>query len=103
MQKFSNRLRIEQERLKINAQAISAQLSVWETRVARLRALAFLRRREVASRRIVAGTSGGMPEVTAVQVGQQVQPGASLARVGDPRSHKRSGGVASFIRHAQRI
>ena len=87
VQELANRLRIEQERLKINTQAIRAQLAAQQARVEQLRALAQLRRSQVASMRVVAGTAGVLQEIS-VQVGQQVQPGTNLARVADPTSLK---------------
>ncbi|MCA1593442.1 MAG: HlyD family efflux transporter periplasmic adaptor subunit [Acidobacteria bacterium] len=87
LQELANRLRIEQERLGISAKSTQAQIAAQQARVAQLRALAQLRRSQVASLRVVAGTAGVLQEVS-VQVGQQVQPGTNLARVADPTSLK---------------
>jgi HlyD family secretion protein len=87
VQELANRLRIEQDRLGINAKAVTAQLAAQQARVEQLRALSRLRRNQVSSLKVVAGTAGVLQEVS-VQVGQQVQPGANLARVADPTSLK---------------
>ena len=87
VQELGNRLSIEQKRLGINATAVRAQLAAQQARVEQLRALARLRRSQVSSLRVLAGTAGVLQEVS-VQVGQQVQPGANLARVADPTSLK---------------
>jgi HlyD family secretion protein len=87
VQELANRLKIEQDRLNINAKAITAQIAAQQARVEQLRALAKLRRSQVASLKVVAGTAGVLQEVT-VQVGQELQPGANIARVADPTSLK---------------
>ena len=87
VQELGNRLRIEQERLGINAKSIEAQITAQKARVEQLRALARLRRSQFASLRVIAGTAGVVQEVS-VQVGQQVEPGVNLARVADPTTLK---------------
>jgi HlyD family secretion protein len=87
VQELQNRLKIEQDRLNINSKAITAQIAAQQARVEQLRALAKLRRSQVASLKVVAGTAGVLQEVS-VQVGQQLQAGANIARVADPTSLK---------------
>ncbi|HEY0078078.1 MAG TPA: HlyD family efflux transporter periplasmic adaptor subunit [Pyrinomonadaceae bacterium] len=87
VQELANRLNIERQRLSIGTQSTRAQLASQQTRIEQLRALSALRRTEVASLRVLAGTSGVLQQV-AVEVGQQVTPGMNLARVVDPSSLK---------------
>ena len=84
---IGNRLKVEQQRLAVNAKSVQAQLNAQESRVAQLRALATLRRDQAAGLKVRAGTSGVLQEV-AVQVGQQLTPGSNIARVADPASLK---------------
>jgi HlyD family secretion protein len=84
---IGNRLKVEQQRLTVNAKSVQAQLNAQESRIAQLRALATLRRDQAAGLKVRAGTSGVLQEV-AVQVGQQLTPGTNIARVADPASLK---------------
>lgn len=84
---ISNRLKVEQERLAVNAKSIKAQINAQQSRIAQFRALAKLRRDQATGLKIRAGTSGVLQEVS-VQVGQQVTPGLNIARVADPASLK---------------
>ena len=89
VEELSNRLKIEQQRLGNSGQAKQAQLAAQEARVEQLRALARLNQGQVASLRVLAGTAGVVQQVS-VEVGQQLTPGANLARVADPSSLKAS-------------
>ena len=84
---ISNRLKVEQERLAVNAKSVKAQINAQQSRIAQFRALAKLRRDQATGLKIRAGTSGVLQEVS-VQVGQQVTPGFNIARVADPASLK---------------
>ena len=84
---IGNRLKVEQQRLAVNAKSVQAQLNAQESRIAQLRALSTLRRDLAAGLKVRAGTSGVLQEV-AVQVGQQLTPGTNIARVADPNSLK---------------
>ena len=84
---ISNRLKVEQERLAVNAKSVKAQINAQHSRIAQFRALAKLRRDQATGLKIRAGTSGVLQEVS-VQVGQQVTPGFNIARVADPASLK---------------
>lgn len=87
VQDLANRLKVEQERLVVNAKSTKAQLNATETRLQQLRALANLKQKQVADLKVRAGTGGVLQQVS-VQVGQQVTPGLNIARVADPASLK---------------
>ncbi|HKR23485.1 MAG TPA: HlyD family efflux transporter periplasmic adaptor subunit, partial [Pyrinomonadaceae bacterium] len=87
VQDLSNRLKVEQERLAVNAKSTKAQLNATSSRLQQLRTLAKLKREQVDALKVRAGTAGVLQQVT-VQVGQQVQPGVNIARVADPTSLK---------------
>jgi HlyD family secretion protein len=84
---ISNRLKVEQQRLAVNAKSIKAQINAQQSRIAQFRALSKLRRDQATGLKVRAGTSGVLQEVS-VQVGQQVTPGFNIARVADPASLK---------------
>jgi HlyD family secretion protein len=87
VEEISNRLKIEQQRLANSTQGKQAQLAAQQARVEQLRALARLNESQVVSLRVLAGSFGVVQQVT-VEVGQQLTPGANLARVADPTSLK---------------
>jgi HlyD family secretion protein len=87
VQELANRLRIEQQRLAMSGQATRAQTESQNARIEQLRALARLRREQVASLAVRAGTAGVLQQMQ-VEVGQQVTPGTNLARVADPTTLK---------------
>lgn len=87
VQDLANRLRVEQERLTVNAKSNQAQLNAAASRLSQLRAMAKLRREQVDALKVRAGTPGVL-QVVSVQVGQQVTPGLNIARVADPASLK---------------
>jgi HlyD family secretion protein len=84
---LSNRLKVEQQRLAVNAKSVKAQINAQESRISQLRALAVLKKDQAAALKVRAGTSGVLQEVS-VQVGQQLTPGVNIARVADPASLK---------------
>jgi HlyD family secretion protein len=86
-------LEIEQERLKISVDAATAQLAVQEAKVAQLRAAVQLKRRQVEALKIRAGIDGVLQKLgdavaTTLQAGQQLAPGANVARVANPAKLK---------------
>ena len=87
VQDLANRLKVEQQRLAINARSINAQVNAQGSHLLQLRALAKLKRDQVEALKVRAGTSGVL-QVVSVQVGQQVTPGLNVARVADPASLK---------------
>jgi HlyD family secretion protein len=80
---LEQRNKIEQERLKKNAEAVQAQLSVQRARVEQRRTMARLRRDQVQQLKVRAGLTGVLQQVP-VEVGQRVTPGTNLARVAEP-------------------
>ena len=80
---LANRYRIEQERLKIQAESTEAQVAAERARVAQARALYELRRQQMDGLKVRAGIAGVL-QVVAVEVGQRVSPGTNLARVAVP-------------------
>ena len=87
VQDLANRLKVEQERLTVNAKSVKAQLNATTSRLQQLRALAKLKRDQAEALKVRAGTAGVLQQVS-VQVGQQVTPGFNIARVADPNSLK---------------
>lgn len=87
VQDLANRLKVEQERLAVNAKSVKAQLNATTSRLQQLRALARLKRDQAEALKVRAGTAGVLQQVS-VQVGQQVTPGFNIARVADPNSLK---------------
>ncbi|HEX8846863.1 MAG TPA: HlyD family efflux transporter periplasmic adaptor subunit [Pyrinomonadaceae bacterium] len=86
-EELANRYRIEQKRIEVNAQSVQAQLAAQQARVTQLRALLSLKRSQVAALRVVAGTDGVLQQLQ-VEVGQQITPGANLAKVVEPSKLK---------------
>jgi HlyD family secretion protein len=80
---LEHREKIEQQRLAIAGEAITAQMRVQEAEVEQRRAQARLRRSQVEALRVRAGLDGVL-QVVPVEVGQQVTPGTNLARVARP-------------------
>jgi len=80
---LAQRARIEQERLKKNAEAVVAQLSVQRARVEQRRTMARLRREQVRQLQVRSSLAGVLQQVP-VEVGQRVTPGTNLARVAQP-------------------
>src|SRR5438093_9738878 len=83
-EELAHLLEIEQERLKISADAAKAQLAVQEAKVSQLRAQIQLKRHQVGALKIRAGINGvlqklGDSATTTLQVGQQLGPGANVA------------------------
>lgn len=80
---LANRVGIEGKRLAIGQEAVAAQLQVQAAEVEQRRALARLRRQQLASLKVRPGLAGVLQQV-GVEVGQQVTPGTNLARVAQP-------------------
>lgn len=87
---------IEQKRLTFAREMIGPQIAVKEGEVGRLRAIAKLRRDEVAALTVRAGMTGVL-QLLPVEIGAQVQPGANLARVADPTRLKAEIRVAETL------
>ncbi|MCA1585033.1 MAG: HlyD family efflux transporter periplasmic adaptor subunit [Acidobacteria bacterium] len=80
---LDTRNRIEQDRLMVAEENNRQRLLSQKARIDQLRSLYELRRQQVDQLRVRAGMSGVLEQVP-VDVGQQVAPGANLARVADP-------------------
>jgi HlyD family secretion protein len=85
-------LEIEEARLKLHAEAAKAQLAVQAAAVAQLRAQFELKRQQVAGLKVRAGMDGVLQRLgnleSPLQVGQQLLPGALVARVANPTKLK---------------
>jgi HlyD family secretion protein len=80
---LATRYKIEQDRVEVAEQNFKAQLQSQQARIDQLRSLYNLRRTQVDQLRVRAGMNGVLEQVP-VEVGQQIAPGANLARVADP-------------------
>jgi HlyD family secretion protein len=86
-EELSKLLEIELQRLHISAEAAESQIAVQSARVEQLRALLQLRRNQVESLKITAGIDGVLQKLgdtSTLQIGQQLPPGANVARVANP-------------------
>ena len=79
-QQLATRVALEQQRITRLDSSHKAQLAAQQARVEQAERLITRRQQQVDSLSIRAGLSGVLQEV-AVEAGQQVQPGASIARV----------------------
>ena len=82
-EEMTTRLEIEKKRLAINAESVEAQLAVQKARLEQLHGLATLKRKQVEALRVRAGIDGMLQQLP-VEVGQQIAPGATLAKVTVP-------------------
>jgi len=80
---LSARLTIAKKQLASYAESIRARVAVSQSELDQTRAAAQLKRRQVGDLHVRAGFAGVL-QVVPVEVGQQVAPGANLARVADP-------------------
>lgn len=83
VEQLANRLDIEQQRVAEFQRNINAQLSAEQARIDQLVNTRDLRQRQVDALNLTAGTAGVLQQV-AVEEGQQVAAGTSLARVARP-------------------
>jgi multidrug resistance efflux pump len=86
-EELATRLEIERQRLAIQSGAIGEQLAVQESQVTRLQNIVRFHRDRIVSMRVVAGTEGVLQEI-AVEEGQWVLPGQTLAKVVQPERLK---------------
>lgn len=75
--------KMAQEQLKQYAQLIKAQLAAQKAKVDQAKALAQLKEQQVTDLHVTAGMNGVLQELD-VDLGQEVQPGSTLAKVVDP-------------------
>jgi HlyD family secretion protein len=84
---MANKDKIEKERLNIGLEAIEAQLAVQRATVEQLRAMYELKKSQVRALQVRAGVHGILTQV-AVDIGQRVAAGATLAKVVQPEHLK---------------
>lgn len=82
-EEWSKRLDLERERLKIQQDAMEAQLAVQRAEIDKLRALAKLKQDQVRALKVRAGAHGVLQELP-VQEGQRLTAGSILAKVVQP-------------------
>jgi multidrug efflux pump subunit AcrA (membrane-fusion protein) len=82
-EEFTTRLRIEQERLQLMAQAIDSQVAVQGAQVVQLRAIAANQQARLRSLQVRSPETGVLQELT-LQLGQWVPEGTTLAKVVQP-------------------
>ena len=76
---FTERLRIEEQRLELMSSTIDSQLTLQRTQLDRQRSVAEYQQQRLASMRVTAGVDGVVQNLT-LQPGQWVQSGTELAR-----------------------
>jgi HlyD family secretion protein len=82
-QEMVTRDQIEDDRLKVNQQAVVSQLAVQQAKVEEMRALAELKQQQLERLKVRAGVDGVLVEMP-LQVGQHVLPGTELAKIVQP-------------------
>jgi HlyD family secretion protein len=86
-EEYATRLAIEQERLDLMTESIGPQLEVQGGQVSRLRNIVAFHETRLSSMRVTAGMAGVLQDM-ALEEGQWVLPGQTLARVVDPQRLK---------------
>jgi HlyD family secretion protein len=86
-EELATRYEIEKKRVEVNRESIDTQLLVPKAKIDQLRALFDLKRNQVEALKVRAGVDGVVQQV-AVEVGQRVVPGATLAKVAQPEHLK---------------
>ncbi len=85
-------LRIEEDRLEMGTEAAKAQISEQDEKIAQLAAQLDLKRRQVEALKVRAGMDGVLQRLgdstSSLQIGQQLSPGALVARVANPAKLK---------------
>ena len=84
---LKERVEIEEQRLKTSEQSTDAQLAVQQAEVERARALYTRKKELVAALRVRAGVDGVLRQIgdaEALEVGQRVPPGTTLAKIVEP-------------------
>jgi len=86
---LATRWEVEQTRLKINKDAVAAQLAAQSVKVEQLRAEYKLKQSQVAQLNVKAGVAGMLQQLpTPVEVGQRVAMGTALGKVAQPSKLK---------------
>jgi HlyD family secretion protein len=86
-EELATRNAIEEKRVASVADAARAQVAVQQARVEQLRSLAELKRSQKEALHVRAGIAGVLQELP-IQVGQEVAPGTTLAKVAEPTKLK---------------
>lgn len=86
-EEMATRYEIEKRRLTLNEDSIETQLLAPKAKVDQMQALFELKRSQVAALRVRAGVNGVLQRM-AVEVGQRVTPGVTLAKVAQPEKLK---------------
>jgi HlyD family secretion protein len=84
---LKERYQLQNRRIEISVNAAHAQVAVQQAKLEQLRAQAQLKRTQVESLKVRAGLAGVLQKLgdkEPLQVGQQLTPGANVARVADP-------------------
>ena len=91
-EELAKQLEIEEERLRLCADAASAQFAVQEAKVAQLRAQLELKRHQQEALKVRAGMDGILQRLgnaaNPLEIGQQLAAGALVARVANPAKLK---------------
>jgi HlyD family secretion protein len=88
---LANQVEAEKKRLAISADSTEAQLAVQQAEIEKLRASLELKRKKLAALRVRAGVDGVLQQIgdkEILQEGQRVTPGATLAKIVQPRKLK---------------
>jgi HlyD family secretion protein len=86
-EELATRHELEQERLEIASDSVDAQLLAEKARVEQVRALYTLRKNQVDALKVRAGINGVLQQMP-MEVGQEVTPGTTLAKVAQPEKLK---------------
>jgi HlyD family secretion protein len=80
---LEERLKLEEDRLRIMTESIDDQVTLQRGQIARLRAIADFQQGRVNSLRVTSGAPGVLQDMN-LEVGQWVNPGTVMARVAQP-------------------
>src|SRR5207237_3433980 len=90
-EQLANQVEVDKKRLAISADSTEAQLAVQQAEIEKFRAALELKRRKVAALHVRAGVEGVLQQIgerEMLQEGQRVTPGATLAKIVQPRKLK---------------
>lgn len=90
-EQLANQVEAEKKRLAISQDSTDAQLAVQQAEIEKLRASVELKRKKLAALKVRAGVDGVLQQIgdtVMLQSGQRVMPGATLAKIVQPRKLK---------------
>lgn len=90
-EQLANQVEAEKKRLAISPDSTEAQLAVQQAEIEKLHASLELKRKKLAALKVRAGVDGVLQQIgdtTILQGGQRVSPGATLAKIVQPRKLK---------------